>query len=43
MQKQTNEALYATANKGSTICNCKQMKHTMQTQTNEKHYATKKK
>ena len=37
MHIQTKEAHYATSNKGSTLCNCKQMKHIMHPQTYEEH------
>ena len=40
MRTQINVARYGTANKWSTICNCKTMIHIMQLQTNELHYAT---
>jgi len=38
-QPQSNEDRYATANKWSTLCKCKQMKHT---QYKEKNYAMQK-
>jgi hypothetical protein len=40
MHLKRNEAHYAIGNKWSTLCNCKQMKPTMQLQTNAANNAT---
>ena len=49
IQLQTNETLYKTASKWGTLCKCKQlkpamqlqkMKHIIELQTIEEHYAT---